>query len=81
MNREALKAELSARNLSVDDLANRIGVNRTTIYRMINGDTVCSVGTAAKIINELKLDPHTAMHIFFEEKVAEMEHAAEEGQE
>ena len=78
MNRDLLKAELSKRNLSVTELADIVGVNKTTIYRMLNGETVCSVRIAAKIINALKLKPKTATLIFFEDEVAELEHAPEE---
>lgn len=77
MNRDLLKAELAKRNLSVDELANLVGMNKSTIYRVINGDTWCSVRTAAKIINALKLKPTIATQIFFEDGVAETEHHAE----
>lgn len=75
MNRDLLKAELAKRNMSVDELASLVGMNKSTIYRVMNGDTWCSVKTAAKIINALKLKPKTAMQIFFEDEVAETEHA------
>ena len=79
MNTNLLKAELSKRNMSVDELADSIGVNRTTIYRLLKGETVCSVRIAAKIINAMKLKPKTATLIFFEDEVTETEqHAPEE---
>lgn len=75
MNRDLLKKELADRNLSITDLASLVGMDRSTIHRVVNGETMCSVKTAAKIINALKLKPTIATQIFFGDVVAETEHA------
>ena len=67
MNREMLKTEMDKRKLSSSELADMIGVNRTTIWRILNGETVCSTAIAAKIVNSIKLSPKTATAIFFED--------------
>ncbi len=67
MNREMLKTEMDKRKMSMSDLADMIGVNRSTIWRILTGETVCSTTIAAKIVNGMKLSPKTATAIFFED--------------
>ena len=67
VNKEALKRELDKRNMSVEDLSDLTGVDRSTIYRILSGSSKCNVETATKIVNKLRLKPSVAMTIFFEE--------------
>jgi len=67
MNKELLKAEMDKRKMSANDLADIAGVNRSTIWRILTGETVCSTPIAAKIVNGMKLSPKTATAIFFED--------------
>lgn len=70
MNIPAFKEELSKRELSIEEVAKMAEVDKTTIYRIINGESKCTVSTAAKIVNALKLKPSVATNIFFENDVA-----------
>lgn len=67
MNRELLKEEMDKQNLSMADLARLAEVDRSTIYRILNGDQKCTVKVAAKITNGMKLKPKLATQIFFDE--------------
>lgn len=67
VNKDALRQELETRNMSVDDLSDLTGIDRSTIYRILNGSSKCNVETATKIVNKLRLKPTVAMSIFFED--------------
>lgn len=67
VNKEALKRELDSRKMTVDDLSDLTGIDRSTIYRILSGSSKCNVETATKIVNKLRLKPNVAMSIFFEE--------------
>lgn len=67
VNKEALKQELENRKMTVDDLSDLTGIDRSTIYRILNGSSKCNVETATKIVNKLRLKPTVAMSIFFED--------------
>lgn len=67
VNKDALRQELETRNMSVDDLSDLTGIDRSTIYRILNGSSKCTVETATKIVNKLRLKPTVAMSIFFED--------------
>lgn len=67
VNKEALKQELENRKMTVDDLSDLTGIDRSTIYRVLNGSSKCNVETATKIVNKLRLKPTVAMSIFFED--------------
>ena len=66
MNREALKSEMEKKHLSADQLAAKSGVDRSTIYRILNGESNCSIESARKIVTALNLSAATAKSIFFE---------------
>lgn len=67
VNREALREELDKRKMTVDDLSDITGIDRSTIYRVLNGTSNCTVETATKIVTKLRLKPSVAMSIFFDE--------------
>ena len=67
MNREALREELDKRKMTVDELSDLAGIDRSTIYRVINGTSNCTVETATRIVAALRLKPAVAMSIFFDE--------------
>lgn len=70
MNREALKSEMEKKHLSADQLAAKSGVDRSTIYRILNGESNCSIESARKIVTALNLSAATAKSIFFEKERA-----------
>lgn len=67
VNKDALKQELDKRKMTVDDLSDLTGIDRSTIYRILSGSSKCNVETATKIVNKLRLKPNVAMSIFFDE--------------
>jgi plasmid maintenance system antidote protein VapI len=67
MNLEALKNEIDKQNIPIADLAEKCGMDRTTIYRIINGQSGCSIESAKKLIAGLKLSKKTASLIFFDD--------------
>lgn len=71
MNINLLKEELERRGMNQLDLATKCGLTPSTISRIFNGQRGCSVETAKKIVDGLKLKPKPAMSIFFEDNDAE----------
>lgn len=70
MNRDALKAEMDRKGLTADQLAVKTGMDRSTIYRILNGERQCTVESARKIVTALNLSAKSAKFIFFEEERA-----------
>jgi transcriptional regulator with XRE-family HTH domain len=54
---QALDAALYYRGVEIGDLADRIGVNRATIYRWLRGETDMSAAHAAAIVETLDTPP------------------------
>ncbi len=71
MNTPKFKALLVAQQLSIEDLATKIGVDKSTIYRKIasNGDNF-TVGEAKRIAEILDLSAEDSAQIFFAQNVA-----------
>ena len=71
VNINKLKGKIVENNLSIEKLADVIGVDRSTLYRKINnkGDTI-TIKEADKIRHALKLSASEAIEIFFGQKVA-----------
>ena len=71
VNINKLKAKLVERSMSVEDLAQKMGINKATLYRkMNNGGVGFSVKDANLIVDILGLTLQEAMEIFFAQKVA-----------
>ena len=70
-NMNKLRGKLVENEISVEELADKIGVTRSTIYRKIstNGDSF-TVGEANKIVDILHLTAEEAVAIFFAHEVA-----------
>ncbi|WP_040333589.1 helix-turn-helix domain-containing protein [Bulleidia extructa] len=68
-----LKEEMALHKITVDELANQIGIDRTTLYRRFSNDgdtfTVKEVNSISKI---LKLSINKSRAIFFGTNVADM---------
>lgn len=71
VNVNKLKAKLVENGMNVEDLSERIGMDRATLYRRLssNGDTF-SIKEADKIIKELSLTKDEVNAIFFSQFVA-----------
>lgn len=71
VNINKLKAKLVERSMSVEDLAQKMGINKATLYRkMGNGGVGFTVKDANLIVDILGLSLQEAMEIFFAQKVA-----------
>lgn len=66
MNRELLKSEMEKRKVNVTTLSELAKINKSTLSRMLSGETECNVATAGKIATALKLSNKVAFQIFFE---------------
>ncbi len=66
---EALKAEITKGKLSLEELGNKSGVDKSTLSRFLNGGG-CTIDTAQRIVKGLKLSDRKASQIFFNRKVA-----------
>lgn len=65
ININALKSSVIKKGYNISDVAARIGVTPSTLYRKINGSTRLSIEEANKIIKMLELDKSDAVDIFF----------------
>lgn len=65
MNRELLKTEMERRKLTVTELSEMARINKSTLSRVLSGETDCTVSTAGKIANALKLSNKKTYQIFF----------------
>ena len=71
VNINKLKGKIVERGLNVEELASRIGMDRTTLYRKINANGEgFSIKEADSIVNELCLTREEANDIFFSQFVA-----------
>ena len=66
MNSAMLKEEMDKRSLSAADLARAANIDKSTISRILSGEAICTVATAAKISNAMCLSNKAIMSIFFE---------------
>ena len=71
VNINKLKGKLVEKGISVVQLAERMGINKATMYRKLeNGGLGLSVKDANLIVEILGLTLQEAMEIFFAKKVA-----------
>ena len=66
MNRKLLKSEMEKKNITISTLADMAKINKSTLSRMLSGETECNVATASKIASALKLSNKAAYQIFFD---------------
>ena len=70
MNTAKLREQLDAKGLSINQLAELSNVDKASISRLLRGGQTCTIETAQKIFEALKLTPKQASSIFFEGEVA-----------
>ena len=71
MNVNMLKGKIVEKGLNVDAVAGMIDVDRSTLYRKINGvGDKLTIGEANLIVKGLHLTKEEAMSIFFSQCVA-----------
>jgi DNA-binding XRE family transcriptional regulator len=64
MNVNKLKGKIAENGLNVETLANRIGINRASMYRKLNNAEKITIGEARKIKAALNLTAAEATDIF-----------------
>ena len=69
MQRNRLKAALTLRGISVDDLCFDIGMSRSAWYRKISGDSEFTREEVARIARRLSLSGEEFITIFFNDAV------------
>ena len=71
MNVNKLKAKMVERGLNVSQVAEKIGIDRSSLYRKLNnqGETL-TVKEAKAIVKVLNITPREAASIFFGNDVA-----------
>jgi len=60
-----LKARIVELEMTVDAVAERMGVDKSTLYRRFQAPDSLTVGEVGKLSEILELDDRTAMSIFF----------------
>lgn len=71
INMKKLKGKMVEKDMTIEALAEKLGMSRSTLYRKLsnNGDTLF-VKEANTIVDELNLTSEEAMSIFFSQFVA-----------
>ncbi len=70
-NMNKLRGRIIEAGLSIDDIAESLQINRSTMYRKLADNGLSfTVREVAKIVNELSLSPDDAFAIFFNHNVA-----------
>lgn len=64
MNISKLKGKIVEREMSVEKLADIIGVGRASLYRKLNNAEKITIGEAIKMKDALSLDDSEAYEIF-----------------
>ncbi|MBR1694289.1 MAG: hypothetical protein IJ709_02660 [Selenomonas sp.] len=60
-----LRAELVRRELSVEDVAKQMGIDKTSLYRKLKGDSEFLRIEIEKLVNILQLSGEDVLRIFF----------------
>lgn len=67
MNIDKLKGKIKERGFTVKDFAEKIGVERTSLYRKLNNAERITIGEADRMKETLNLSNAEATEIFFAE--------------
>jgi hypothetical protein len=70
VNSKELKVQMIRQEKSVDDLCAALGINRSTWFRKIGGESEFTQGEIAGLRFELELDDHQTADIFFSKEVS-----------
>lgn len=70
-NAEKLKAKLKEKNMSIEDISETIGIDRSTFYRKLSSDGMqFTIGEVDRISKVLNLSIHDINSIFFSNFIA-----------
>lgn len=64
MNVNKLKGKIAEKGLSVEKLAQQIGVDRSSLYRKLNNAEKITIGEATRMKEVLEMTPEEATLIF-----------------
>ena len=67
MDVQLLKSQFVLNNIKICDVAKKIGISKSAMYRKMKGETEFTREEINTLITILKLDIKTAMKIFFGE--------------
>lgn len=71
VNVNKLRGKIVEKNCTVETLAEKIGINKSTLYRRINGGGIdFTIGEVYEIVDALGLTVEEAVQIFFASDVA-----------
>lgn len=70
MNNIELKVKLMRSNMSVEDLAQRMGINKVTLYRKIKGESQFDLNEIKEVAAILNLTQNEIFSIFFTNQLA-----------
>lgn len=70
MNRSLLRSEMVLRNISQNEMAQKIGLSRSAFYRKLNGTTEFNRDEIVKIKKILHLNDEKLLAIFFSTEVS-----------
>lgn len=70
MNTVLLKSQIVLHNKKMMDVANKLQISKSALYRKLKGNTEFTRSEIETLINYLGLSVETAMEIFFNEKVS-----------
>lgn len=65
MNVKKLKSKLMDKGMNVEELAGKMGINRSTLYRKLNNAKTMTIKDALFIKDHLNLTNNEARDIFF----------------
>lgn len=64
MNINKLKGKIVEKDMSVETLATRIGINKSSLYRKLNNYEKITIGEAVKMKEALEMNDAEAYEIF-----------------
>ena len=67
MNVNKLKGKIAEKGLSIEKLAQKIGVDRSSLYRKLNNAEKITIGEASRMKDVLEMTPEEATLIFLSE--------------
>lgn len=70
VNTNLLKGMIESKGTNVEDVAKRMGVDKSTLYRRIADGSTFTIGEVGKISEILELSHSEAISIFFSPTVA-----------
>jgi len=65
MNNNKLRAKIVEKGMNVDKIAEKINVDRSSMYRKLNNFEKITIGEATRIKNVLDMSDTEAIEIFF----------------